>query len=243
VISDAHKVIFVHQRKAGGTSLKALFEDGSEELNDGILDRRWCEDSRVDRYFKFTIIRNPWDRFMSAYFYIGALRRRSIDDVIRNMPNRDWTRDIRSGSLHSRVAYGGSHAVTCFYRAKRLLKGTNTWSESKKFHQHNFMHVACPQLETIRDSNGRIVVDAVYFLEDMQSALEDIKRRTGISTDLYRVKNAGTSPHDYRDLLSPAAQSRLYDIFYRDIDFFGYRFSDGPGVPPSPPMLRNSHFE
>jgi hypothetical protein len=240
VISDKYRSIYVHQRKAGGTSVKALFLDKVGALNNGLLDAEWHQDCRVERYFTFTIVRNPWDRFISAYLYIGALRRRSIEEVLGNMPNREPLRDILSGPLSSRLAYSRSHAFTYYNRARRFVTRKESWSQSRRHHHYNYMHAACPQSASVIDTDGRLAVDAVYYLEDMETALSDLSRRTGVPTASYRIRNAGTTSHDYRNMLSPAAKTRLDELFHQDIEFFGYSFADGPGLAPGPPIFRQS---
>jgi hypothetical protein len=68
---DKHQCIFVHIPKAAGVSLaNNLFGD----LGGGHLPiYRYYQvysPSEFKRYFKFTIVRNPWDRLVSAYFFL-----------------------------------------------------------------------------------------------------------------------------------------------------------------------------
>lgn len=237
VISEQYKTIFVHQRKSGGTSIKRLFPDNVGDLNNGLIDPRWRFDLRVGHYFSFTIVRNPWDKSISAYNYIGALRRRSISDVLANMPNSNPVQDLLTGSLRSRYHYSRSHAAVYYFRVKALLRGSKSWSGSRRFHRYNNMHAACPQSDLIFDSGGQLAVDAFHFLEDMDAALTDLTRRSGIPTNHYQIRNAGVSRHDYRELLSPDDRSAFAEIFQRDNDLFGSSFDAGPGVSPGPPVL------
>jgi len=56
MISDKEKVIFVHVRKAGGSSIKAMFPNSSGEYNEGALDFIKNTDERIRRYYKFAVI-------------------------------------------------------------------------------------------------------------------------------------------------------------------------------------------
>ena len=240
VISQEYKTIFVHQRKSGGTAIKDLFPDRVGDLNDGCRDSQWYVDPRVVEYFKFTIVRNPWDRFMSAYHYIGALRRRRLEEVLANLPNRDPWHDFLKGSIRSRIHYSGSHAAVYAYRLKGLLNGQAAWYESRRYHEYNYVHAACPQSELIW-TDGDLAVDAVYFLEDMETALQDLRQRIGLQTDAYVVRNRGPVRHDYRESFSPAAQDMFRDVFHRDIELFGYTFDAGPGIAPGSPIYGAGH--
>jgi len=71
MISNKHKVIFVHINKTGGTSIESLFSDKSlcsdqqslKEIKCKIPEKKW------DDFFKFSFVRNPWDRMVSEYFF------------------------------------------------------------------------------------------------------------------------------------------------------------------------------
>ncbi|MEZ8585575.1 sulfotransferase family 2 domain-containing protein [Vibrio cyclitrophicus] len=66
---DRTKSIFVHIPKAAGTSIsKALY--GSRQGHHTALSYRKANSSKFSSYYKFTIVRNPWDRLASTYFYL-----------------------------------------------------------------------------------------------------------------------------------------------------------------------------
>jgi chondroitin 4-sulfotransferase 11 len=79
VISHKHKFIFVHIPKCAGTSIENLFTPdvnwwlrktnlGSEQhLTIGEMKRINKYNEHLSTYFKFSVIRNPWSRFLSAY--------------------------------------------------------------------------------------------------------------------------------------------------------------------------------
>jgi hypothetical protein len=241
VISDKYSTIFVHQMKSGGSSIKAIFPDRVRSLNHGILDPQWRSDPRVGHYFKFSIVRNPWDRFVSAYHYLSSLRRQTIDNALQNMPNINPMRDVLTGSLQSRLSYTRTHAGILTIRAQRLLSGKETWSQSSNRHMYSYWHSACPQYSKVIEPSGEMAVDAIYFLEDMETALEDLRDTIGIETDAYRIQNTAPKKHDYREILSKSARDAITAIFFQDIEYFGYSFDDGPGVRPREPMFRNSY--
>lgn len=84
MISHRHRCIFIHVPKTAGKSVLALF--GLPELGRDYVDRLpYIEDpydhvpaaSYVDapffrQYFKFAVVRNPWDRLVSAFSYLAA---------------------------------------------------------------------------------------------------------------------------------------------------------------------------
>ena len=71
MIVDEHKLIFIHIPKNAGTSIKAFF--GSKEFYHKHKTIKEIKDENpeiYDSYRKFTIVRNPYDRMVSWYFYL-----------------------------------------------------------------------------------------------------------------------------------------------------------------------------
>jgi hypothetical protein len=64
-ISRTYNAIFVHIPKTGGTSIEDM-------LN--IRYSRKDPKSNFFNVFRFTIVRNPWDRFASAYAFVHRHR-------------------------------------------------------------------------------------------------------------------------------------------------------------------------
>lgn len=65
MISDEYKVIFIHINKTGGTSISQAFgfprkHKVARQLKEEV-PHKW------DLYFKFSFVRNPWDRMLSMY--------------------------------------------------------------------------------------------------------------------------------------------------------------------------------
>lgn len=94
MISHKHKCIFIHIPKCAGSSVKDFLFDGSDldwRVPNYELLYGWCPKRRIhlqhatskqlleyelitetqwQEYFKFTIVRNPWDRAYSDYLWI-----------------------------------------------------------------------------------------------------------------------------------------------------------------------------
>ena len=71
MISHEHKFIFLHFPKTGGTSIEFFFS-GKVEPRPKHLDAAGWEinaPSEWAQYFKFTVIRNPWDRAVSQWCF------------------------------------------------------------------------------------------------------------------------------------------------------------------------------
>lgn len=67
-ISHTHKLIFVHNPKCAGTSIIRYF-DMEDWGHDSASKSKEKYSKYWDEYKKFTVVRNPWDRFYSNYRY------------------------------------------------------------------------------------------------------------------------------------------------------------------------------
>ncbi len=68
--ADNNKVIFVHTPKTAGKGIaKALFKE--DFIGHHLLEQYKKTDvEKYNSYYKFGFVRNPWDRLVSAYFYL-----------------------------------------------------------------------------------------------------------------------------------------------------------------------------
>ena len=82
MIFESQKVIFIHINKTGGGSIeKALLREFTPEKihwddenefgygNHQDLKKHISQGVDLDKYFKFSIIRNPWDKMVSLYYF------------------------------------------------------------------------------------------------------------------------------------------------------------------------------
>ena len=93
MIIEEHKTVFVHIPKNAGTSIETLFENRSFQLqpyrHDNIhqIKRKFPELYKI--YRKFTIIRNPYDKMVSWYFYL----KRNLGENYEVLEFNEWIKD------------------------------------------------------------------------------------------------------------------------------------------------------
>lgn len=76
IISYKYKFIFVHIPKTAGTSIASALQpylgpDDELVTHTSILDIVNEYNVNLDDFFKFSFVRNPWDRLVSSYFYFS----------------------------------------------------------------------------------------------------------------------------------------------------------------------------
>tara|TARA_Y100000385_G_scaffold229073_1_gene240372 strand:- start:5551 stop:6162 length:612 start_codon:yes stop_codon:yes gene_type:complete len=137
--SEKHKCVFIHVNKTAGRSISmALFGNVREHItikelfnldyNKPEIEKR-LEKCRVDyryellkkywdHYFKFTIIRNPWDRKLSDFFFgkregivapgidfITYINNNHLNNDLWNSPGLEWVED-KNGNIDKDIFIG-----------------------------------------------------------------------------------------------------------------------------------------
>ncbi len=161
---DIHNCIFVHIPKCAGTSVsRSLFGD----VGPGHLTMRDYEimfsSSELRTYFKFTFVRNPWDRLYSAFHY---LRRGGM-----NRSDREW-----SASNLSR--YRSFEEFVC------------DWVDSENV--RSWWHFI-PQWEFVVSSGGQCRLDFTGRYETLGSDFQTIAFRLGRKQELAHENRSGES--------------------------------------------------
>jgi hypothetical protein len=91
VWSDKHKIIFVHIPKTGGTSIEKSLNALNNESGYGIKNNKavqhytWYDykkymNNKFNKYYKFTIVRNPYKKVVSDYFYLKNIQKLNVDN-------------------------------------------------------------------------------------------------------------------------------------------------------------------
>lgn len=206
LISDSHEFVFVHIRKAAGTSVRQLLERVSLPKNNSLwyklLSRnglpvdyhnysfrkhanlveaeRSMPVDRFKRYFKFAIVRNPWDRLVSEFEYI------------KTQPSHSRHRKLSQMSFNEYISY----------QAKRP---------------------AAHQVNALMLKDGSLGCDYVGKLESLDASLAIISERIKLSiTALPHINKINRK--DYREYYDQASRDLVARLWQKDIAAFDYHF-------------------
>jgi len=133
MILDKQKIIFVHIRKTGGTSIERSFNhdaDKKPSLKHCPIEYFKREHpKKFKEYFKFTVVRNPWDWIVSRYFwsrYHQRLFDYSFEEFIDRIHNGEtlnknepWLEEALKSQV-SRISIGGKIDVDFIIRFENL---------------------------------------------------------------------------------------------------------------------------
>ena len=205
LISDSHQFIFVHIRKAAGSSIRDTLEPLSLvkptynwskiksrflrtekdykkyafRQHDSInVARRLMPSELFESYFKFAFVRNPWDRLVSEY------------EFIRRRPDH---------GRHSKVMKMGFEKYIVY--------------QSKRFDAH--------QINMLADKNGNLLMDFIGKFENLHDDWNRVTDKLGIeSKELTHRKKAGIK--DYNSYYTDESRALVSELWKRDIEAFGY---------------------
>ena len=240
MISHKYRCIALHQRKAGGTSLKALFDDVAsngpdrEYLNEGVLDPNWSQsDLDIRSYFKFVVVRNPYDRFVSGWRYCNSTKCRSLLDTLKHLP--------RENPLLNALAFDASWAARKHGAREFLNRQRDSWSyrtravfrigtlPDRKPNNagHDYRHVTRQQWEIMYYQDGSLAVDRVFHLEDLVEDMTEFCKLTGVRCANYPALNRRRLADSYQKYFDKESQALFEKVFARDLACFPYDFASG----------------
>ena len=195
---DESPIVFIHIPKCAGTSIWSSIPT-STPIDSHILARTWLDFLGEDKWrksLKFSVVRNPWDRFVSAYFYLYQrepgnpdylfsqeyIKPYSIEEFLERFAT-NWTfRNIILGWLH-------------FIPQVEFLKIRSTVSQ---------------EIRLARFENLAEEVDAILASH-------------GITANAIPRANVSIRSR-YRDYYTPKTQEAVLKAYRQDIEALEYSF-------------------
>ncbi|MGB7452385.1 MAG: sulfotransferase family 2 domain-containing protein [Lysobacterales bacterium] len=180
--------IFIHINKTAGTSignaigLPVKHHQTAREIIASIGREKWTA------AYKFTLVRNPWDKVVSHYEY--RLKRNKTEIAARNISFSEW-----------------------------VIK---TYGPDKDPFYYNNPKAFQPQVEWLKDDEGKISIDFIGRFESINEDFDQIKSVIGLEAELPHLnasKRAG-----YQSYYDDESREIVADWFREDIELFGYCF-------------------
>jgi len=202
MIINSSRVIFVHIQKTGGDALATALGQHpncpekhffASELRELYGPDVW------NLYFKFSFVRNPWDRLVSWWSMIDGRRAALAEET-------------RLNNFHRFVLARARTFEEFLENCDEEIIDT----DGRKWIYRN-------QLDYLLDSSGRQIVDFIGRFETIQSDFDAVTQRLfGKSIALPRLN---VSMHDkYSDYYTAALANKVARRYERDISVFGYKF-------------------
>jgi hypothetical protein len=192
-----HNAIFIHIPKTAGTSV--LSSLGAPEVFDTHAPGRIYRQAYpafFEGAYRFTFVRNPWDRFASSFHFMRhgtewQLQRDWADAHIGELSFGEFTRRLKAPMHRAAVM------------AERFFWPQTAWLDGAADTAHD-----------------------VFRFEALGPALDQICARLGLEPPPVIPQLRKVHRADFRDLYDDETRDIVGRIYRRDVEAFGYRFSD-----------------
>lgn len=210
---DIKKYFFVHIPKCAGSQISKLFDTTGHrtiiETNES-RSRSIKNYNLSDYYYIFSIVRNPYDRFVSAYHYL-----KNSPDIKFDKVNR-FQRDkfIKTESIEE--------LINLLYIDFKNDKKIN-FHRNKSNSLVDVIHLR-PMYTFICNKNKEIIIDKVVYFENMNEDINLILKKNNI--DVNFIKTNASSRKDfgyYFSKISKETVKKFNEIYDDDFKIFGYQ--------------------
>lgn len=189
-----NKCIFIHIPKAAGTSVLAALGKKSEKGRDHVTWQTYKKASsrKFNEYYKFSFVRDPYSRALSAYHYILKGGNQGAEDMqtAQSMEQYDDFDD---------------------FVEKGLWKGA--------FRSHLLFH---PQSCFIMDADDRLMVDYLGHFETLEDDFKIVADKLGIDSPIAHRNKGKHSSLVAKDSMTPATREKLAILYAQDFANFDY---------------------
>ena len=196
------KCVFIHIPKTGGISIADKL--GIPKEKQGHKSLKGFQ-SYKDDYFKFCFVRNPWDRFISCYFYFKKY-------------GRKLGSDISSGKIINKF-----NDFDDFVNSFNKIRGISEpnfmdrfKSKTKEFNSSHFYN----QMYWIDKK-----IDFIGRFENLQSDFNIVCDKIGIENKNLSWENKSKHKH-YTEYYNDRTRKIVGKIYKKDIIYFGYKFGE-----------------
>ena len=196
----------VHARNSDRTGTLYASHDLPDEIRKKVGEDVWAE------YFKFTVVRNPWDLLVS---YLHS----------KFGPN--YWRDVWGGRRPIGFVRNVPRAVRLFRLRRTFARGCRKQAVETILREDLFPDVS--DIPQFYFSRGEPYADYVIRFENLHQDYDEVCRRLGLPTQsLPRTNNLPRPKNtDYRDYYTDFSREYVADLCRPMTAAFGYRFDDG----------------
>lgn len=190
-------LLFVHIPKCAGIALgNTLFGNKGAGHVSALEYKLYYSKSDFNSFFKFAVVRDPWDRVYSAYNFLKKGGRNSMDK--------------KFAEEHILIFPDFRSFVMEWLTIHNIYKG---------------IHFV-PQYEFICDLEGEIIVDHIARYENIEEEYQFIrsKSKKELPKTLPHM-NTSTTKDSYLSNFTEEMIIKVADVYKKDIEILGYQFN------------------
>lgn len=214
-ISHELKTIFIHIAKNAGTSIstalgiynkKSFVNHLGYDFYMNKFQKEWND------YYKFAIVRNPFDRIVSSYLFA----KKDISYMHSSIPEIKCKRSLEFPEFKSEphIDYlllknkSFDETVELFYKNPKLFKHPS-WRN-----QWNF----------IMNNKKELMIDDYFKIENIEYNWNIICKKININIELPIKNKTNSKKVDYKNFYTDKLKNMVYEIYKNDIELFKYEF-------------------
>jgi hypothetical protein len=189
------KSIFIHIPKAAGTSIaRSIYgmNVGHRKASDYIA----ISDSEFKKYYRFSFVRNPWDRAISAYNFV----KQGGTSLVQPLPN-----NIYKSSM--------------FDTFDTFL---TEWLQHQDLGEIDVVFE--PQYKYIFDYDENLLVDFVGKIENIEIDLKKIESKINRKIEMKNLNKSNRTTNPYHSEYTNESFEIISKIYAKDIALFNYDF-------------------
>lgn len=218
LLSHNKKFLFIAVHKTGSTSVRRLLSKYCEKKATSDKKSAYFYHAKAsvvkdefmmcqydwNSYFKFAIVRNPWDRVVSAYFY----RKKMTNKWKSNPPKDKFYKDVNDSFSYE------------------LANSENFKDWVQKFLINGDKEIVTHQYKYVTDENNKIILDFIGKIENIKSDIEFIFKKINLH-DLTLPQMNQLNRGNYIQYYDQYTTDLISDYYSTDINLFNYSFDDG----------------
>jgi len=208
MISHKYKCIYIHIPKCAGTSISRTLESNGERKFEKDLciwtqhataiqiKKHYVNEEQWNNYFKFAIVRNPFDRIVSSY---------------------NWTcRHLKPCNFRDRMYF-----KDFIFRKGKFENILNPNLIMKR--ENTYVHIQ-PSTDFIMDENNKLMIDYVGRFENLKNEWDFICEKLGTKIKLSHLNKYSRDNKEYRDYYNDETREFVSKAYEKDLKIFGYEF-------------------
>lgn len=199
IVDHNHRYICISVPKTGSISLQAtlgyIHDVPEPDLYHQGIDDVLKNHPSCTNYFKFAMVRNPWDRLVSLYFDFTKKRIFQYSALVRHdTPLLSEFTDFEDLCLRLTESHWKDNI---FFRSQTALLSID----------------------------GKLAMDFVGRFENLDADFSTVCEKIGIKKQPLEKWNAGVyEKTSYRKYYSDAARKAIATLYHDDVEGFGYEF-------------------
>ena len=207
LISYTKKFIFIHNYKVGGTSIASAFESYGKTT----------KSYRINKFL---------DKYTAFKGYKAFRGHITASELKEEIPGFVFNNFFKFGFV--RNPYDWHLSLYNYGKENNKLKEHNIYKSFENFDQYidwRAQNVTTRQKDFFFDSHNMSLMNYIGRFENLDSEIEQISNKLGISVVIPRMNQSINSKRKFEEKvtdLSPYSIKIINDLYHDDFDLFGY---------------------